>query len=74
VRPVVLDNTRAQSRQARQLATALTAAADELDQGHQADVPLIQLLDEMVRRLGADEVCRRLNVSSIDKLGELARE
>ena len=67
--------------QARQLAAALTAAADECEQmaGYDrielapASVDLSrysvrEVVDELIGRLGVDEVCRQLDVASVDEL------
>jgi len=69
--------------QARQLAAALTAAADECEQmaGYDrielapASVDLSrysvrEVVDELIGRLGVDEVCRQLDVASVDELNQ----
>ena len=71
--------------QARQLAAALTAAADECEQmaGYDrielapASVDLSrysvrEVVDELIGRLGVDEVCRQLDVASVDELNQFA--
>ena len=71
--------------QARQLAAALTAAADECEQmaGYDrielapASVDLSrysvrEVVDELIGRLGVDEVCLQFDVASVDELNQFA--
>jgi hypothetical protein len=73
-------------QQARQLANALAAAAVrrvgahvtttpttlESIPGHQLAFRALEIADELVRRVGHDEACRRIGISSMDELERLA--